>query len=298
MANIANFLKSIKTAIYGREVRGAIHDGIDAINKDCTERLNGQDDKLTEQDTIIENNVARQDSLERKYDEQIKNIASSEPQNAEIVDARNGFTTLGKVLKQKIYHFSNVEEMRKCVNLVEGDVVETLGYYEENDGGGGKYNIRLKNTDDEDDGGSLHVISNGLVAELIIKNELLIDNFGTKGDGITDDTLAIQKAFEYARSKNIKVFANTYKTYLISESVVINELNVDFNKATVITRSAIDIFETNSTKFYGNLKNVKIDCNHISTTDIHIIEGRKKYFENIDIINCSNTAIKYDKGYE
>ena len=209
MANIAEDLKNIKSAILGRDVRASIHDGIDAINKDCTERLNRQDDKLTKQDTIIENNVARQDSLERKYDEQIKNIASSEPQNAEIVDARNGFDTLGKTLKQKIYHFSNVEEMKNCVNLVEGDVVETLGYYEENDGGGATYKIRLKEDADVEDGGSIHFLSNALVAELIISNVFV----SSKQIGaIENNYLDIQKLYDIAKKYAVDICINgTYK---------------------------------------------------------------------------------------
>lgn len=34
MANIAQYLQAIKTAVYGEEVRGSIHDAIDAINKE------------------------------------------------------------------------------------------------------------------------------------------------------------------------------------------------------------------------------------------------------------------------
>lgn len=66
----------------------------------------------------MKNWIERQSILEQKYDEQIKNIASSEPQNAEIVDARAGFDTLGSIIKQKVYHFENVEAMKNCLTLI------------------------------------------------------------------------------------------------------------------------------------------------------------------------------------
>lgn len=67
--------------------------------------------------TEMQNWINRQSILEQKYNEQIKNIASTEPQNAEIVDARMGFDTLGDIIKRKVYYFSNVEEMKDCLTL-------------------------------------------------------------------------------------------------------------------------------------------------------------------------------------
>lgn len=68
---------------------------------------------------MIENNIEPEiNRLEQKYNEQIKNIASGEYQNAEIVDARLGFDTLGSVIKQKVYHFENIEKMRECLTLI------------------------------------------------------------------------------------------------------------------------------------------------------------------------------------
>ena len=67
MANIQNELNNIKTALYGKDVRGSIHDGIEAINKE------------------IENTTGRQVDLENTFDQLVINAGNS---NAEIVDAR------------------------------------------------------------------------------------------------------------------------------------------------------------------------------------------------------------------
>ena len=67
MANIKTHLNNIKDALYGKDVRGSIHDGIDAINKE------------------VENTTGRQVDLENTFDQLVINAGNS---NAEIVDAR------------------------------------------------------------------------------------------------------------------------------------------------------------------------------------------------------------------
>ena len=72
MANIHDKLNKIISAIFGKDVRQALYDGLDAINKEA------------------ESTTARQDYLDRKYNEQIKNMTLESPSDAEIVDARVG----------------------------------------------------------------------------------------------------------------------------------------------------------------------------------------------------------------
>lgn len=67
MANIKTHLNNIKNALFGNEVRGSIHDGIDAINKE------------------VESTTGRQEHLETTFDQLTINAGNS---NAEIVDAR------------------------------------------------------------------------------------------------------------------------------------------------------------------------------------------------------------------
>lgn len=67
MANIKKHLDNIKGALYGKDVRSSIHDGIDAINKE------------------VESTTGRQVDLEKTFDQLVINAGNS---NAEIVDAR------------------------------------------------------------------------------------------------------------------------------------------------------------------------------------------------------------------
>lgn len=64
--------------------------------------------------------------------------------------------------------FSSIAEM-KAGTLSVGDIVQTLGFYEANDGGGAKYQIvatSIFNTD----GSFAILLDNGLIAELVIEN--------------------------------------------------------------------------------------------------------------------------------
>lgn len=90
MANIKEYLDNILSAIFGKDVRQSIHDSIEAINEEVAESI-----------TTSQNTKNRQDLLEQKYNEQIKNMTLESPSDAEIVDARGGFDTLSKRLDAK-----------------------------------------------------------------------------------------------------------------------------------------------------------------------------------------------------
>jgi len=60
MASISGFLTKIKTAVYGKDVRGSLADGLEAVNKETEVAT-----QLTEQTQF------QQDVLTKKYNEQI-----------------------------------------------------------------------------------------------------------------------------------------------------------------------------------------------------------------------------------
>ena len=92
-------------------------------------------------------------------------------------------------------------------------------------GENGLYKIVNDNTL-EADNGSIHELNNGLKAQLIIKNEINLKQFGAKGDGVTDDTSAIQNAinalsanFNYAKAFNNNVIEITSASYIITSTI-------------------------------------------------------------------------------
>lgn len=100
--------------------------------------------------------------------------------DAENIDTTDGESVEIK-LNKKPYYYTNVASMKADTKLKAGDMAITLGYYEVNDGGAGEY--RIVNGDYTDDGGSYHQLNNNLFAELIIKEEINIKQFGAKNNG-------------------------------------------------------------------------------------------------------------------
>ena len=97
MANIKNELNNIKNAMYGKDVRSSIHDGINAINNE------------------VESTTSRQVDLENTFDQLIINAGNS---NAEIVDARvksdgTSYSKLGDRLNEVD------SQLAQNVNLIE-----------------------------------------------------------------------------------------------------------------------------------------------------------------------------------
>lgn len=122
--------------------------------------------------------------------------------------------------EKAVRSYESIAQMKADRKLKEGYHVKTKGYYEANDGGHGEYVI----VDDEtlvDDGGSIHVLTNGLRAKLIINNYVTPLQFGAKGDGVTDDSEAINKAFNYVKDSKGVVSLETNKTYKIDYPIYI-----------------------------------------------------------------------------
>ena len=178
-------------------------------------------------------------------------------------------------LNKKPYYYDTVADMKADTKLKAEDMAVTLGYYSIDDGGAGEYQIIEDSGYDEADNGSLHELNNGLLAKLIVKNgEVNIKQFGAYGDGVHNDTLAIQTAID----KNKVIFINE-GTYIINNTLTIDSSTVLYgirNESVIEytgTGTAINIIGK-----YNTLSNFKLiaDTSISSSTKIGINMNKTK----------------------
>lgn len=175
---------------------------IDSLTKTTEAKLLLHDGKIAELCLYLKTN------LSNTIRELLDSMSLSGELDSIITD-----TLLG-IVNQKIFYCSSVDNF-KCNYFKAGDVVKTLGYHTPNDGGGATYRIRPEKGDDIVDNGLIHKLEGLLVAEMIIEDEKVnVKQFGAIGDGVTDDTQAIQNALNVAKN----VFLNKGK-YLVTKTL-------------------------------------------------------------------------------
>lgn len=156
------------------------------------------------------------------------------------------------------YIAQTIEEIQKLA-LKVGDIVEVLGYYQAGDGAGHKRKI-----ESEDDGSGV-LLDNGLYANIVHNGEVNVSWFGAKGDGVTDDTEAIQKAINY--SENIKLLFPD-KTYLLTKTLTLkSNLNISGISTGSYSNSTKLVFDVNT----GDCINGGTDSSRISYIELRNI---------------------------
>ena len=109
---------------------------------------------------------------------------------------------------------STVADAKASTNLLDGQGVYILGYYAAADGGGGMYVYDASSAETANDG---TVLALDTLAGRLIYSDVApatVKTFGAVGDGVTDDTAAIQAALDLG----IKHIYFPEGTYLISSS--------------------------------------------------------------------------------
>lgn len=200
-----------------------------------------------------------------------------------------------------LWCFDNVESMKNATNLIDGSYAKTLGFYEKNDDGGANYKIRTITNDDVIDNAliiALNDETNNLIAELITNEKITPEMFGAKGDGTTDDTIAIQKALNTAKplyfSKKIYLISDTLT--MPTESSIIGVTNeskyTEENYGTII-KIANDLTNGIEYGILSQIKNITIDCdnnevNYTLLPNQNIAKEANALIEKVTICNNPN----------
>lgn len=188
--------------------------------------------------------------------------------------------------------FNSVEEMKASNTLKAGALAKTQGFYNAGDGGEADYLVINDLGEDEVDEYSLITLKNGLYAKLLIQDTVNVKQFGAKGDGKTDDTSALQTAFNFVKKiaiskkigyedntgdgyvsitlvlpKGFYYITNTLTLYIIG-SVVANDAMIIASKE-VTTAIILDGIEKTDDSWVNGLYNtwkiegLKLSCNNI-----------------------------------
>ena len=195
-------------------------------------------------------------------------------------------------------YFNSVEDLKNSTSatLKEGDICETLGYYTPGDGGGAKYKITY-NPAAVEDGKLVHYLSysDTLRAEIVLEESINVHQFGAKGDGLNDDTPAIQAAIDNSDSRVVE-FSNN-KIYVLRSPIKIYKNNTVINGNGGILyphyANGINIEPENENAPMVtniNISKLLMDCSRASN-GIYIYRASK-----VDITSCnfslvSNTGI-------
>lgn len=212
--------------------------------------------------------------------------------NGKLVNVDFGDIIADPTSKLHIRYYTNVAEMKASDTAFAGNPCMTLGYYEASDGGGALYIIRSKKDGDVDDGGSIIVLNNGNVAELINSEIVNVKQFGAKGDGATDDTNCVQNALN--KGKTIIFPSGTYEINAVTTLKLTDRENIHI----IINKDAeIKVITNDSTHYFAfsllRCSNVLIDGGGKVTGDMDTHTGTDgEWGYGFRIYNCKKVVIR------
>lgn len=149
-------------------------------------------------------------------------------------------------------------------------------------------------------------VANSELNENTQKNSYFItpEMYGAKGDGITDDTDAIQQSFDYCKNNSLVCRFTSGKTYCISKTLTVTGLfYVEFNNAWVKTLTPlacgieINIADDNLNTAQCYFRGLNLNCSNIDI-GVKVTKAKRIYLENLLIRYAQQVGLQLDSGYE
>lgn len=129
-----------------------------------------------------------------------------------------------------------------------------------------------------------------------IKDYVTPEMYGAKGDGLTDDTSAIQECFDR------NDFVALYGKYLVSSELTVRSgQHLEFHDGTIIASENFDgdcVIRIVDNGKYGSLINVSIDGNKNNIFALLVEKSNHLVIENFHSIRCYGGGITVQSGYE
>lgn len=146
---------------------------------------------------------------------QISNNVNANATEAAVLAASGGAALVGFdgntlanfLLNSNSRVVTSIAALRGLSKLVYTKAFVT-GYYASGDGGGGDYYYDSADVTSADNGGTIIVAADGGRWKLVVTNFIRLEQFGAKGDGVTNDSAAINAAL--AIGGNLLASAKTY----------------------------------------------------------------------------------------
>lgn len=124
--------------------------------------------------------------------------------------------------------------------------------------------------------------------------------FGAVGDGVADDTKALQAAVDAAIAKKTALASPMSAVYAVSAPIEIRGmLNADFQLAEIRAAARMPaVIRYDASPYYTVLRNLRIDAALQADVCVSILNARKLRLDNLVTGRHLKTALKIARGYE
>ena len=215
-------------------------------------------------------------------------------------EVRGYAETVNDLVGKTVYTYNTKDDMSADKRVQLNDTLMTCGYAKVGDKKGSFYKV-VANTS-----AKAIALQNGIYAEPFeladfIQNYVTPEDFGAVGDGVTDDTLAINKALEHSNVLNMNA-----KTYLVSanpetaDAIIAIDKTINGNGATIKIKPVADeyyhVINAKGNTRISNLTIIGERNEHVGTSGewgmgIHLSNSNYAHIENVTVKNCWGDGI-------
>lgn len=126
------------------------------------------------------------------------------------------------------------------------------------------------------------------------------EDFGALGDGLTDDTIALQKCVNYAQNSGKMVVSDSSKKYLVTNTIdITGPVFINLNFATITTNNMFNgaLFNFNDNFGSSDICRIRVNGVYQKCTFMNIDSIHHSEIHDLIILNVNN-GFKVVNGYE